>query len=348
MKLACDGKELRAALDWLSGFSARKNTHPVLRSVFVEAGTGLTLRTCDGEKFGQTTVHALCEEPGSVCVDVAMLRASLTDGISVEAELDKGRFVVRECGFVSRLMFMPGDEFPAMPKTEAAMVPTDKGFWESVAAVEVASDDPIGGRPYLANVAMSDGCIVATNEHRMHVVKTEVPFDGVIAPGAARAALGMGTVECALDSGKTWLSSAGMSACLNSYSGQYPNWQRVVPQDFSRTFQADRGEVLEALKFLSGKCGKAERLNVSREGGTLKFLGKDDDRGETTAEVSVIGKNSDGHEFACNRSYLVEALTLLKSAGACFQMTEHSRPVTLSAEADDRDRFALVMPMSLG
>lgn len=348
MNLTVQGKELEQALKWVSQFVARRN-FDLLKHVRIEAGVGLTLTACDGERFGRTVVHSVTEEAGCYAVRADALAGSFSPSGTVEIVKEEGRIVVSQCGRVTRLPFMAGDEFPPVPEPEGEPVATTPEFWKGLRAVELAAEDDMS-RPYLMDVNLSDGTAVATDTRRMHVWRTGTEMTGRLAAGAAKAAAGMDAPQLYMGEERAWLQSPGSLACIARHHGAYPGWERVVPQESTLTMTMDKEELKSALSFLAGKAMKlkngGERLEFTFDG-SLQIYAFNEGYGETTAEVPALGKNAEGACVAMDRKLVADAMEMVTGDAVCMQMVNASRPVVFSSSLDDRDSFAIVMPMAL-
>lgn len=348
MKLTVNGREFKPALEWAGNF-VKRTAWLVLASVVVEAKDGqVTLRTCDGTIFGLIRIPASIEEEGSVCVSFNSLLSAVIGEMACDMELTHNRFIVTEGSYVTKLPFMPHDEFPKMPEKPDGMVALAPEFWESVRRVSeaAATGKEAVSRPYLESVYVESGKAVATNTARMHVAEAPECLSGKVPLCAAKVALGMGEVKGLIDGDKLWLESDSALACLVAASGPFPPWERVVPQEFGTTWTVDKDQFKSALRFLSGKAD-ADRIGLSVEGGELTVSCTRVDQGEVSAKVPCIAR---GHEVKwwANREYLIDALGVIDGEGVCIQITSPSRPVILSSSAGERDRFGLVAPMAGG
>lgn len=352
MKATVSGKELREALELVGMFVNPRGFNAVTSSVLLEAREGVTLRACDGSNFCKTLIGSATEEPGAVTVNHALLKGAIAGG-SVVLELDKTRLIVTDQGFVSKIPVI-GDasEFPEHPEPQN-LTDCDPSFWQVLADVGAACSDD-DSRPYLTCVYCDDGAMVASDTHRLHL-SCGAGASGLMPPLAAKAGPRIEARQVGSDDSKVYLESPGHSVVLSKVYGEYPNWQRVVPQEFSSSLLVDSKELKDALRFLTGKCGlidekkrdRSERVRFVPEKAKLTLRAISDTGQETTCELPCAMKGA-MPEFALNRVYTSDAVAFVGTEGCCIQAIAANRPLLFSETAGTRDRFAIVMPMALG
>ncbi len=111
--------------------------------------------------------------------------------------------------------------------------------------------------------------------------------------------------------------------------GNYPNWERVVPSEYTRQWTLDRQELIENLKRASILAkNNSQRVTLSCKGEKLTITAKSDDLGQATEEVDVVPSNGD-LDIAFNVKYILDALSALNGEGVRSGMTESTRPAVL-------------------
>lgn len=354
MRLTVDGKALAGALKWSGRFVARRAMRPALNAVAAEVRDArLTLRTCNGEDFGVRRVQCSVEDPGEAAVHFGTLASAVVGSGPVTITLDGARLLVSEGPRKTRIATLPYDEIPAHPCPPEGGKPTDDAFWGLFRAVAAAAlGDDSTGRDYLRSVVSTGGLMCATDTHRLHAAKC-ADEDGRFPARIAAAVEGRPSLS-AHDS-RAFLYSEEYDAAFSGHPGTYPDVHRVIPKEFSRTWTMDKSELSDALRFLAGKAIEVkprtgnqvtERVVLRHEDGRVALRAINESLSETEIDVPCTGKNAD-ITIAVNRSYLLDALVMCDGDACCLQMTENTRPIVLSAAPDERDRFAVVMPMAL-
>lgn len=333
----------------------------------MEAKDGmLNLLGCDGEMWASATIPAEIESEGAACVQQQLFTqivGALPDGpCSLESE---GTSVcLRQHESDWRMTTQQVDDFPAIPElTPSSSLTLPFGeFKAAVEGVAFAVSDDIANRAVLTGVLFSyDGntlTLVATDTHRLAVNKIHRSGIGssltVIVSGKALRTIRSlpladdAELTLSFDESRLTVDTGTTKVVSQLLVGQYPNWERVVPQEFTRVWTVDKSELHENVKraMILAKDA-ANRIKFSGRGDKVVISARSDDKGEAKEEVAVVGKNGD-LEIAFNGRYVMDALAAMKSDGVRAEMTESSRPAVLRPTEGGDDHFCVVMPMAIG
>jgi DNA polymerase-3 subunit beta len=127
--------------------------------------------------------------------------------------------------------------------------------------------------------------------------------------------------------------------------GQYPNYQRVIPQDYTRRWVLMVNEFRNALRraYLIAKSN-ANKVYLRTEGEKLVITAQGD-VGEAKEAIDLV-REGDDLEIAFNAKYLLDVLDVLESEGVAVELTEALRPAVFKP-ADRTDYLCVIMPMAL-
>ncbi|MCW5939024.1 MAG: DNA polymerase III subunit beta [Fimbriimonadaceae bacterium] len=365
MKATVNRKELSDALSIAASASSQRTTQTVLQSIRLKADDSvLNLTGCDGEMWASASLPANVGEPGGICVQQKLLSeivAALGDG-PVEISLEGTSVVMRHDQSEWKLLAFPEDEFPNMPEIQpqAELTLPMSEFKEAVEGVSFAVSQDFT-RAHLTGVLFNyDGAVltlVATDTHRLAVNRIHRPGIGsqinVIVPEKALRTIR--ALPIAPESplvlqfdGSRLIVDAGTAKMTSQLlTGQYPNWERVIPQEFTRAWTIDRVELFENIRraMILAK-DSANRVRFSGKGDRVIISARSEDRGEAKEELPVISKNGE-LEIAFNGRYVMDAINSLGSDGVVAEMTESSRPAVFRPSENGENRFCVVMPMAL-
>ncbi len=131
---------------------------------------------------------------------------------------------------------------------------------------------------------------------------------------------------------------------------EFPNYEKIIPSDFSTRVVTDREEFHKAVKTCSifaresagiiklslekGSSGKAGKLVVSASASSL---------GETSVEIEAVLEGEE-NEIAFNARYLLEFLGSVNSEKIIFEMTGPLSPGVFKL-GDDKDFLHIIMPI---
>lgn len=357
ISVSVDSGVLMAALRSVAGSVNNKSSHPALRSVRLRADRNLlTLTTCSGEHWSETTVETDSLDGLDVLAPHAALskfvaecegRVSLTkEGVVLNGESGPMTF---------RLLSMPIDDFPVVPDVSGDVCKVTLGelrrVWEKVAYC--ASDDM--SRAYLTGLYFEDGKAVATDTHRLAVCPVsfkEGSLSGIFHLSAFRPFVNGkegddATVTVTVSEDRSKTEHAGLTVTAQKIKGAYPNWQRVVPQEHTKSWTLDKLELVKAVRtaMLMAK-DNANRVRLKGAGMGLTVSARSEDVGECSRSCMCASSGGDV-EIAFNGRYLLDALRACDSEGVCFETTEPSRPAVIRG-VPDAPGFVVVMPMALG
>lgn len=365
MKLECSRKDLHEALNLASMATSVRTSLPILQTLRLEAsGTTLRVTGCDGEMWADRQLLANVEAPGGVCVSAGFIKevvANMPEG-QISFELDGASMYLRGSMSEWKMMVFPVEEFPEPPEVAAkSELRLPMGlFRASLDNVTYALADD-NTRPLLTGVLfIYDGSVltfVATDTHRMAVNRLERPGIGselnAIVPGKALKAVRSlplsdeDEVTVVFDETRLAVDSGTCKIVSQLLIGTYPNWERVVPQEHTRSWIADRVEMLDNVKraMIIAK-DTANRVRFMGHGDQVQISARSEEKGEAKEEIAVVGKNGDV-EIAFNGRFVEDALRALKGDGVRIELTEPTRPAVFRPTEDEHQTFCVIMPMAL-
>lgn len=368
MKLDCPRKELNDAVSMAAAAASVRTSVNILQYLKVDAtDSGLRVLGCDGEMWVERNVPCMVTEPGAVCLQATLLSqlvGSLPDGDLQLQTLDGHGALLKEGASEYRLQTLDASDFPEPPNYggEGELTLPMGTLREAVDSVLYAVSTDTH-RQILTGVLFSyDGTtltLVATDTHRLAVKKLEQPGIGsgitaVIPEKALKSIKALPvtdeeSVTIRFGGGRLGVEAGGAKVVSQLLAGAYPNWERVVPSESTRTWSVEVDQLAEKVK----RTMILARDNANR----VRFRGSDDqillaarseEKGEAKEEVTMVPDNGDV-EIAFNGKYVQDALAQIKSQGVKIEMTESSRPA-IFRPADPKaseDYFCVIMPMAL-
>jgi DNA polymerase-3 subunit beta len=128
--------------------------------------------------------------------------------------------------------------------------------------------------------------------------------------------------------------------------GQFPNYQKVIPETQKNSIILKRTDVLEALKRVSIFVEqKSHRTYFGLIPGALVLSSEESELGTAREEIPC---RYDGPEvtLALNYKYVEDPLKVMNAENLLLEYTEPTRAITLSPDPGS-DYFHIVMPMQL-
>lgn len=365
MKIDCPRKELFEALSTANAAASGRSPMPILQNLKLDAANeGLRILGCDGEMWVERHIGCMVEDGGAICVQSKLLNdlvGTLPDGDVLLQTSDTQGMLLKQGASEYRMLTLDPTDFPEPPAfggdTELAIRMGD--FREAVDSVifAVSTDNH---RPVLTGVFFSyDGnelTLVATDTHRLAVRKISQPggganFNAVIPDRALRAikALPVGddtVITISFGGGRLGVEAGGARVISQLLNGPYPNWERVVPAESTRTWQVEVDQLTEKVKRVMILArDNANRVRLTGNGDNLLLSARSEEKGEAKEEVPMIPHSGDV-EIAFNGKFVQDALNPIKGPGVRIEMTESSRPA-IFRPAEDEGYFCVIMPMAL-
>ncbi len=365
MKLECSRKEFAEALGLAGSATSVRTSLQILQTVLLEATpSSLRLVGCDGEMWAERKILANVEVPGSICVQSQLLQqlvSALPDG-QLSLEHDGTTLFMRFGHSEWKLLALPSEDFPEVPDVagNAELRQKMKDLRDAVDGVSFAVADD-SSRPVLTGVLFRyDGSyltLVATDTHRLAVVKRN--YEGIgsnvdaIVPGKALKAIKsmpIGDEEeivLRFDENRLGVDSGEARVVTQLLMGVYPNWERVVPSEHTRTWTVQRDEMIENVnRAMILAKDSANRVRFSGKDESIVISVRSDDKGEAKEEVGAIC-NDGNIDIAFNGRYVLDALKSIRGEGIRAELTEPARPAVFRAVDGQDEQFCVIMPMQL-
>ena len=318
---------LKEELGYIQGVVERKTTIPVLSNILIESlgegeirivGTDLdcTIR-CDAE--------AEIIKSGAICIQARKLFdiVRALDHGDVHFKKEDNEWVTMKAGRASyRLAGVSRDQFPEIPqfKSTPLRLPAETFAYfirnTAFAITNEQSRFTLSGAKFI----IGDGSakMVTTDGHRLAYVERaiddkEAVMDTLIPKKALleliKLSRGVGEVSFGEDPNHIYFETEGRLLITRKLSGQFPNYEMVMPKDNDKSVVFDLEEMRNAVRRMSliaDDRNRSIRLNV-REG-EIEVTAQSAEEGEGT-EVVQADYTGEAVQLGFNWQYLLEFLT---------------------------------------
>jgi len=366
MKFDVPRKEFFEAISAAAAASSVRTSVTILQNLKIEAdGSGIRVLGCDGEMWAERTVACAVAEPGAICLQARLLVdlvSSMPDGDIQLRTIDAQGVLMTQGASEYRMLSLDAFDFPEPPDFggESELHMRMGLLRDSVDSViyAVSSDTH---RQVLTGVLFNyDGQIltlVATDTHRLAVRRIEQSGIGsevsaVVPEKALKAIKALPIaddeeVQILFGAERLGVEANGAKVISQLLAGTYPNWQRVIPSECTRSWSVESDQLLEKVK----RTMILARDNANR----VRFKGAEDqiflsahseEKGEAKEEVPMVAQNGEV-EIAFNGRYVQDALAPIRGPGVRIEMTESSRAAVFRPVDDDNGYFCVIMPMAL-
>ena len=362
MKVQFNRKQFDDALRVVAGAVAARASLPILSHVYIEAQSDtVRLVGSDLEQWVECRIPAMVGEDGATTLPARLLTELVGSLGGEDVHIESGerhRAVLTSGDSCYELVGLPAEEYPPIPDIESPseLALPAKHFLEMVGSVEFAVSKE-EARQALTGIRMEfEGDtlrLVATDTHRL-AVRTARIDSGAGEPTAAIVPLKAIQLVQKIPAGETITLQLGMhrAAFLGENAavytqlieGQYPNYQRVIPQEFTRQWTLMTQDFRNALRraYLVARSN-SNKVYLRTDGEKLVISARGD-VGEATERVDLV-RVGDDLEIAFNAKYLLDVLGVLESEEVAVEFTEALRPAVFRP-ADRTDYLCVIMPMS--
>jgi len=366
LKLDCKRKELYEAVSMAAAGASTRTSVNILTYLKIDAKKdGVRIIGCDGEMWVERIVGCVVEKDGAICLPARLLvdlLASMPEGDVSLATIDGQGVVLQQGASEYRLQSLEPTDFPEPPAyTPEAEITIPMGeLRKAVDSVSYAvSTDQ--HRQILTGVLLHyDGArltLVATDTHRLAVRKLDLPGSGAavnaVIPDRALKAIKLLPVTDEHDvtikfgAQRVGVETAGAKVVSQLVDGTFPNWERVVPTEFTRTWSVERDQLEEKVnRAMILARDNANRVRFKGESSQVVIAARSEEKGEAKEEVPIVGSNPE-IEVAFNGRYVTDTLKAIEGPGVRIEMTEPMRPAIFRPADDDDAYFCVIMPMQL-
>jgi DNA polymerase-3 subunit beta len=362
--------DLLDELSLTQGVVERKTTIPILSNLLCEAkGNRLTITATDLELSIRTSCEAKVKKEGAGTIPAKKLLelVRLLPDEEIRFKLLENHWVQITCDRKSyKMVGMSKDNFPALPEFPHALVKIPAKLLAAVIAKTTFAISLEESR-YTLNGALlvvkpASLTMVATDGHRLAMVETDHKFDGlstetrVLVPKKAmnevqRLAAESGddaVVEFAQDESHLFFQFGGRLLTCRKLTGQFPNYEAVLPRDVNKTVTIERSELQDALRRVSQLADQrshAVKFMLAKEG--LEISASSPEYGEAK---EAIEKEYKGEPIAIgfNAQYLLDFLAAAADGPISFELKDEQSAGQLRPLSDESSRYRyVVMPMRI-
>lgn len=341
-----------------------KNAMSILSNVLLEVQDGfLTIKATDLKVAFETRVPVSSSVNGVTtvfCEKLLGILRSLPDR-EVEFELREGKLFIKPVGtsIDFQLKSISSDKFPEVREPEGlAWFPLAQGDVLEMIGQTIFSVSDDETRYYMNGVYLErkDGklIMVATDGRRLSYIEknADVPeFAGIIIPPKAlnlirKLASGQGTMNLAINDKQLYVQFDNQKIHSNLIEGQFPNYQRVIPESQSFAIGLKKEEFIEALKRVSLLAEqKAKRIYLTVSEGNLMVNTEESEMGMAKEEIACEYQGP-MTTMALNYMFLTDPLRVLAGDRITLEFTDPKKAMTLRTDPR-QDYFHIVMPMQM-
>ncbi|MCY0878119.1 MAG: DNA polymerase III subunit beta [Firmicutes bacterium] len=365
MRIYATQDHLAKALSSVSRVISPQNNMAVLSGVQLHAQDGrLTLTATDLFTLLEMTIEVEVEDPGTTVLPASLLTELVhripTATLSLETEPDGSKALVKYGKSRATLYGYGVERLPAFPDAEGAQerVTVGPAVFPRLARqllFACAKDDT---RPILKGISfkLEPGRLVmaATDGSRLSYSWLPIPdYRGepvqcVIPAKALAEAARLGAVDAAevtIAENLIRFDLGSVTIISRLLDGQYPDYQRVIPQDYviqGRVHVADLRGAIERANLIASK-DRASSVRVRHTVGQLDISASAAEYGQAFESVEFDSHGQD-MELLFNPAFLLDALRSLEEDEAVLEFSGIQSPLRIR-EAENHQYSHIVLPL---
>lgn len=320
---------LKDELNFIQGVVERKTTIPVLANILIESlgeneirivGTDLdvTIR-CDAE--------ATIVTGGSICIQARKLFdivRALESG-DVRFKKEDNEWVTMQCGRAKfRLAGISKDQFPELPAFKSTPMKLPSSVFNyfiqntSFAMTNDVSRFTLSGAKFIVGNGVAK--MVTTDGHRLAYIETAYGDDGganaieTLVPKKALLELAKisrestSDISFGEDNNHLYFEMEGRLLISRKLSGQFPNYEMVMPKDNDKLAVFDLDEMRSAVRRVSLMADERNRsIKLTVRTGEIELTAQSSEEGEGN-EIVQADYTGDDVQLGFNAQYLLEFL----------------------------------------
>jgi DNA polymerase-3 subunit beta len=370
MEFTLKRADLLDELALTQGVVERKTTIPILSNLLFEAaGNRLSITATDLELSIRTSCEAKVKKDGAGTIPAKKLfdLVRLLPDEEIKFKLLENHWIQIESGRKKyKLVGMSKDNFPALPAFPHALVKIPAKLLNDLIAKTTFAISLEESR-YTLNGALlvlkpESVTMVATDGHRLAMVETTHKFDGlgneirVLVPKKAMTEFQRlasdsedeATADFAQDESHLFFQIGRRLLTCRKLTGQFPNYEAVLPRDANKTVVLERNELQDALRRVSQLADQrshAVKFTLAKEG--VEISASSPEYGEAK---EIIEKEFNGETLSIgfNAQYVLDFLAAAADGPISFELKDEQSAGQLRPLADESTRYRyVVMPMRI-
>lgn len=359
--------DLLQELTLIQGVVERKTTIPILANVLLRASEDqLAVLATDLEIGLKSSCPAKVTGVGTMTLPAKRLFdivRALPDK-EIRFKQGDGHWMTVTCGSSRfKIVGLPEEDFPQLPDAKGDAVSIGgqvlgQLIGRTIYAIS-AEDSKYTFSGALLVLKPGNLVMVATDGHRLSYVEKsdeEITEEMKVlipkkAMGELQRMLGdedTGPVALSRDESHLFFDLGPRLLISRVLSGQFPNWEAVMPRNNDRTFSIGRDEIAAAIRrvaILADERSKTVRFGIEK--GALEIASSHADLGEAS-ETLKIDYDGEGFQIGFNYQYLIDFLSTIPETQVSFEFRDGESATQVRALPGDeyRSRY-IVMPMRI-
>ncbi len=370
MEFTVNKIELVKELSLSQGVVEKKTTIPVLSNVLIEARENeIGLTTTDLELGIRCVCPANVKKPGASTLPSRKLLdyVRLLPDVDLNVKIGETNAASITCGRSrTRIAGMSRENFPELPAVPAPLAQVPAALLANLIAKTVFAISSEGSR-YTLNGGLlllkpDRITMVSTDGHRLAFIEAEHAFESI--SGQLRALVpkkalleiqklaveaGPGAVvSLSSDENSLFFQFGRRLLITRKLTGQFPDYERVLPRDNEKTVVVNRLEMEAAIRRVSQFADeRSHAIKVAVSPGELKLASSGSESGESEESLLVEGAVGE-MQIGFNAQYMLDFLGAISSETVHLELKDEQSAGQLRPAGDSDFNYRyVVMPMRI-
>jgi len=373
MRFTCNQKQVAPLVQIVERATGTSSTQPILTGILIEAEDGnLQLSATDLHQSVQCSLPAEVDKPGKIVVEGKYLANALRRIAPGDVTFEVTNNVMEIRGGYANIAIntMPSDDFPELPAS-----PTAGSLQLPVAVlvrmIEQTGFIPIAGEAQvflrgvlfehshnLVRMVATDGNRLALRIHELDTgpategddpdTTTAVIIDGSDLRDVSRALTAMPFETVRVDTDSNHISFTGdrLRITCRLLDGQFPNYNRVLPDGCDTEVRLDRTDFLSAVERASVINDEPEAaIIIEAHEGILILRSQETQVGKASDQLEI---EQEGPDFctAYQARYIVQGLNAIGGERVLLRVQSGLNPGVLQPLEEENYKYVM-MPVRL-
>ncbi|MFY9457946.1 MAG: DNA polymerase III subunit beta [Candidatus Spechtbacterales bacterium] len=373
MKFICTQQNFCQGLSIAEKVIGKNFALPILQNILIncEKNTGrIKLSSTDLEMGIEVIIPSKIEEEGSVAIPAKLISGfvrNLPDE-KIDFSGKSNKILIQCANYKSTIKGQDSKEFPLIPQDKNADAVTLKieDFISGISRV-INSVSLLDIKPEISGVFVQfreeDTCFAATDSFRLAEKsiknsKKNTFIDKTIIPrracdvimrvfGDAKDSIGIEINEnqITIKNSPQDPTSPKIRFVSKIIEGDYPNYEQIIPSNFTTTIKAPKDELIRHIKTAGLFSNKIHEvvLQSNAKKQQLEIMSEDAEHGD---HYSVLPCKIQGNDekVVLNYEYLLDGMQGLLSPTVSLKMNQANTPIMVSSPEDEGFRY-LLMPI---
>lgn len=364
MKIECEFEKLKNGISQVERVTSKNLTLPILNSVLIIAsGKSLKLRATNLSIGIEVEIPAKIEKEGIVAIPGSVLGnifSNISQNESISLEDTKGNLIVKTKKSKIKLKGQPTDDFPTIPIVTGEKIEIEaQKIIEGIKSVYYSSSVS-DIKPEISSVFIYSNeenlVFVSTDSFRLAEKKIKIkglkevpgiliPFKNI--PEILRVFGDIkDNIKICFSKNQISFSSEGIYLTSRIIDGVFPDYQQIIPKEFTTEAVILKQDLLNALKLsniFSDKFNQVSLIIKPKEK-VFELSSQNNDVGENTTLLDGALSGEDV-ELGFNYKYFLDCFQAITTDSVLIKLNQSSKPMVVRGNSDNTFTY-LIMPMN--